>query len=654
VDPNLRPLIAASAGPRGRAVAIGLLLGIGGMLIRIALVPVFGYSLPFIIAFPIVAVAAMSAGLIGGLVATTTSAVFASVVLLTPIDDVQIDDFLGLGFFVGGGLLISVLGGQVTASRESARAAGRRARLVADVSALLAQRIDQGATLAALTKVVVPGFADWCAIDLFDEDGAFVRAEIAAPDTATVDIAQRLRERYPYERDAQAGVAAVLRTGEPEVVLQVPGDLLGMIADPELRETMERLAICSYISVPATGPTGRRFGVLTVVMSKQGRRFAEDDVPTTVDLGRRIGAALETAALIDDTSSRAEELNAIIESMEDPVLVAAHGERIRILNRAAEAQFGDVRGRSMSDLLDDLPRAPGDGSVLAVPSTGQFLRPVQIRTEAAGTPVRIVILRDVTEMLEADAARDAFLGMLSHELRTPITTIYGSAQMLQRPISADDRAGLTKDIVAEAERLHRLTEDLLVLSRFERGSLTVSSEPLLARRVIASLLRRIGETAPSLRVSLHPQPEAAPVMADATYLEQIVRNLISNAQKYAGPSADIEVTITRNGDVVEIAVEDDGPGIPEGDIERVFGLYERLSATSLQPGAGVGLFVCRRLAEAMGGSIVAQRGNRGGARFVLSLPGVAAEPDGDGDFAPYPHDGEPVVVANDEVPAEVD
>lgn len=654
MDPNLRPLIAAPAGPRGRAVAIGLLLGIGGMLIRIALVPVFGYSLPFIIAFPIVAVAAMSAGLIGGLVATTTSAVFASVVLLTPIDDVQIDDFLGLVFFVGGGLLISVLGGQVTASRESARAAGRRARLVADVSALLAQRIDQGATLAALTKVVVPGFADWCAIDLFDEDGAFVRAEIAAPDTATVDIAQRLRERYPYERDAPAGVAAVLRTGEPEVALQVPSDLLVMIADPELRETMERLAICSYISVPATGPTGRRFGVLTVVMSKPGRRFVEDDVPTTVDLGRRVGAALETAALIDDTSSRAEELNAIIESMEDPVLVSAHGERIRTLNRAAEAQFGDVRGRSMSDLLDSLPQAPGDGSVLAVPSTGRFLRPVQIRTEAAGTPVRIAILRDVTEMLEADAARDAFLGMLSHELRTPITTIYGSAQMLQRPISADDRAALTKDIVAEAERLHRLTEDLLVLSRFERGSLTVSSEPLLARRVIASLLRRIGETAPSLRVSLHPQPEAAPVMADATYVEQIVRNLISNAQKYAGPSADIEVTIIRNGDFVEIAVEDDGPGIPEGDVERVFGLYERLSATSLQPGAGVGLFVCRRLAEAMGGSIVAQRGKRGGARFVLSLPGVAAEPDGDGDVAPYAYDGEPRVVGKDEMPAQVD
>jgi signal transduction histidine kinase len=370
---------------------------------------------------------------------------------------------------------------------------------------------------------------------------------------------------------------------------------------------------------------GRRFGVLTVVMSKSGRRFVQDDVATTLDLGRRLGAALDTTALVDEMTRRADELSAIIESMEDPVLVADETDRIRTLNRAATSILGDVRSRPMDDVLGALPGADPKRTTLAIPETGHFLRPTEIRTHAGGAPLRVVILRDVTELLEGETARDAFLGMLSHELRTPITTIYGSAQMLQRPISEETREVLIKDVAVEAERLHRLTEDLLVLSRFERGRLEASPEPILARRVIARLLNRVAETYPDLKVSLAGPADVAPVVADPTYLEQIMRNLLSNTVKYAGDGATAEIEIVRRGAFVEIDYEDDGPGIPDGDYERVFGLYERLAGAALKPGAGVGLFVCRRLAEAMGGSIVAGRGKRGGARFVLTLPAAESE-----------------------------
>jgi signal transduction histidine kinase len=421
------------------------------------------------------------------------------------------------------------------------------------------------------------------------------------------------------------GVPAVFRTGEPEIMLKLPPRFLDLVPEGELRDLMERLAIRAFISVPVIGPTGRRFGVLTVVMSTSGRSFTGDDVATTLDLGRRVGAALDTAVLVDEITRRAEELSVIIESIEDPVLVADSTERISTLNRAATAALGDVRGRSIDEVLAELPGADATRTTLAVPATGHFLRPVEVRTHAAGVPVRIAILRDVTELLEGETARDAFLGMLSHELRTPITTIYGSAQMLQRPIAEETRDTLIRDVGVEAERLHRLTEDLLVLSRFERGRLEASPEPILARRVISRLLNRVAETYPHLNVSLTGPADVAPVIADPTYLEQIMRNLLSNTVKYAGDAATAEIQIVRRGEFVEIDYEDDGPGIPEEDAERVFGLYERLAGAALKPGAGIGLFVCRRLAEAMGGSIVAGRGKRGGARFVLNLPAADAE-----------------------------
>ena len=251
--------------------------------------------------------------------------------------------------------------------------------------------------------------------------------------------------------------------------------------------------------------------------------------------------------------------------------------------------------------------------------------------------MRVLILRDVTALLESETARDAFLAMLSHELRTPVTTIYGSSQVLQRPLPDETRGALLRDIGAESERLHRLVEDLLVLSRYERGRLVVNGEPLLMERVTAQLVRRIGESYPQLRVTLRAPTDLPPVQADPTYVEQVVRNLLSNAVKYAGETAQVEIRITHEDRSVVLEIEDDGPGIPEGERDRVFGLYERLSGSLLKPGAGVGLFVCRRLVEAMEGSITVRRGERGGACFQISLPAMSIQDDAP---APPPAAGE--------------
>jgi signal transduction histidine kinase len=231
--------------------------------------------------------------------------------------------------------------------------------------------------------------------------------------------------------------------------------------------------------------------------------------------------------------------------------------------------------------------------------------------------------RLLVEERRAGEFREAFIDVISHELRTPITTILGLTQILSRPgrdDSAVSRAGLLEDVRAESERLHRLVEDLLVLSRAERGRLVVETEPLQPRRLLETLVAHEAPELPSIRIETVLEPDLPVVGGDPTYVEQIVRNLLGNAAKYTPPGTSVVVDARRNGADVEIRVTDAGPGIPDASLQQVFELFYRDpdSARSVA-GSGIGLFVCRSLVEAMGGRMWAIRPPGGGSEFGFTL-----------------------------------
>ena len=224
----------------------------------------------------------------------------------------------------------------------------------------------------------------------------------------------------------------------------------------------------------------------------------------------------------------------------------------------------------------------------------------------------------------ANALREAFIGVISHELRTPITTIYGLSKMLRQrldSLSAEVRNQAIEDVEAEADRLYRLVEDLLVLSRAERGRVEISSDPI----VIAHVLRRAVESEaarwPTRRFGLNVDGPLALVLGEETYIEQILRNLLTNAAKYSPGGTSVQVTaVTEDGEVV-VRVLDEGMGIPEGDPGELFELFYRAPNASRQAaGAGIGLFVCRQLVEAMSGRIWARNREEGGAEVGFALP----------------------------------
>jgi PAS domain S-box-containing protein len=238
-------------------------------------------------------------------------------------------------------------------------------------------------------------------------------------------------------------------------------------------------------------------------------------------------------------------------------------------------------------------------------------------------PVRSIgIVMDVTDQRRADELRDVFVGMLSHELRTPVTAIYGGSQVLRREgVDEATRAEIIADIISESERLERLVENLLVLARAERHVDLGGRDPVLLRPILSRIVADKRRRWPGSRIEFEVQSGLPPVLGDEASVELVLRNLISNALKYGAPDGLIRVVARRGHDAVAIRVEDEGPGIDVEPPDRLFDLFYRTDAARRRAqGAGIGLFVVRALVESVGGRVWATNRAEGGAEFGFELP----------------------------------
>jgi signal transduction histidine kinase len=219
------------------------------------------------------------------------------------------------------------------------------------------------------------------------------------------------------------------------------------------------------------------------------------------------------------------------------------------------------------------------------------------------------------------ALHDAFVGVMSHELRTPVTTIYGAIKLLVKHPRRPEYESLLEDIEEEADRLQRITEDLLVLSRAEHGVVEVRPEPVLLQRIATGVVADVSRRFGGAPIATEMPIDLPPLSADPGALRQVLDNLLANAAKYGGGSPIRLVAAEEDGTWVRVEVADAGPGLPAGEHDRIFELFYRSPANERRAsGTGIGLFVVRQLVDAMGGTVVAQPVEPTGVRFVLRLP----------------------------------
>ncbi len=392
--------------------------------------------------------------------------------------------------------------------------------------------------------------------------------------------------------------------------------------------------------------------VATLLAHLDGRPlFVEDDIAIVSLLGSLTARSVQHAADLErlreieqalqvSSALRASEarFRVILEADPNAILATDEDGRISWSTRSSEALFGyppgALVGHRLADVLDIPPVSTSVAAereqvpridTTAVRADGSVL-PVEVairEVEIDGLPTTVAIVSDSSWREEADQIRDRFIGILSHELRTPITSIYGGAQvLLKRAAALDDetRHDLLLGLTTESERLQRMIENLLILARVERGAEFFGPRPVLIQRVLASVIDHERTLAPEATIRLKAVEPLPVVTGDEDQLAQIMRNLLANALKYAGESAVIDVLIESAPPGVDVTVSDNGPGFPAEEGEQLFGLYYRSPRAKAAPGAGIGLFVCRQLVEAMGGTIQARSRPGGGAAFTFTLP----------------------------------
>ncbi len=228
---------------------------------------------------------------------------------------------------------------------------------------------------------------------------------------------------------------------------------------------------------------------------------------------------------------------------------------------------------------------------------------------------------------DALAAKDQFVGFISHELRTPMTVILGMSQLLATAaVPEERRRELAADIYASAQEQDAMIESLLVLAQLGRSAEQMEGEPLLLARLVADLLERhhTEDTAHDYRLDL--RSPGAIVMCHPPWIERVLANLLSNAAKYSPKGGSITAVVEAVDGEARVSVLDEGQGIAPDEAERLFEpFYRSPSVRESVPGAGLGLTVCQRIVESMAGRMWAYPAPSGGAEFGFALPSVGED-----------------------------
>ena len=405
--------------------------------------------------------------------------------------------------------------------------------------------------------------------------------------------------------------------------------------DPNLPQPASLLAVALHHK-------NRYYGAMWAAYD-QPRTFTESDVRFVTTLAGQAALAAANAHLFLNVEASRRQLEAILNSTPDPVLVIDPQNRLLLANPAAAkvvgvdiAQSGGQNVEKLilqKSLLDLLRAAPSEKqSAEIIFDGGRTYLATASSVVAEGRPVgRVCILRDVTHFKELDSMKSEFVATVSHDLRSPLTLMRGYATMLEMVGELNDQQqGYVRKIVSGVENMSRLVNNLLDLGRIEIGvGLQVENVPIhdIVERVVGALQLQASQKNISLSVDA-VQNVPATVEADQALLHQGVYNLVENAIKYTPNGGQVMVRVRAAQKELIFEVQDDGIGIAPSDMPRLFEKFYRGKQREArsQHGTGLGLAIVRSIAERHGGRVWVESELGKGSTFFLMVP--LAQPTG--------------------------
>jgi len=427
--------------------------------------------------------------------------------------------------------------------------------------------------------------------------------------------------------DSLAG--EVIRTGEPI-----------MLDGNESQRIKTAYLVKSIIYVPLN-VKNRVSGVLGVDNRQTDRSFTKHDLRLLSVLAGYAAIALENARLFAEVESERTKLATVLGNAEEPVLVTTgRDDRVLLANAAARRAFdlgaSVVEGHPLvqlidnKDLVDFVTNASETGSAQKseIPiSNGRTLY-------ATLTPIpdvgRAVIMQDITHFKELDQMKTEFVSTVSHDLRSPLTSILGYAQMLKSIGPLDEKQELyVERITAGVNQITELINDLLDLGRIEAGvdmDMTICDICAMGEEVAGQF--QDAAAGKGQRLLYHAPAQPALVKGNDLRLRQVISNMISNAIKYTPEEGEIHLTVRLENSIVLLSVKDNGMGIPANDLPYIFDKFYRVESdeTADIQGTGLGLSICKSVVEKHGGRIWAQSTLGKESVFFVALPAVVQKP----------------------------
>ncbi|HKY36623.1 MAG TPA: ATP-binding protein [Polyangiaceae bacterium] len=362
-----------------------------------------------------------------------------------------------------------------------------------------------------------------------------------------------------------------------------------------------------------------------------------EDAPS--ELGRTLDKlAKGLSSTLKELRGERDRMAGILEGMQEGVLLLDAKRRIVVLNPALREMLllpADAVGKPLlevvrnAELRDLFAAAAADDEPTTQEVEIGSIKPRRLLARVARMPGEarqlVAVFVDVTEVRRLESMRRDFVANVSHELRTPVTSIRSAAETLMDGAATDPAAAQAFIAIIDrnAQRLQSLVEDLLDLSRIESRGFRLSFEPIELKPIFSQVIGLFRERAGKKKVSLEERAlgEVPKVRADRRALEHVLTNLIDNAVKYCGPGTHVWLAVHVSAEAVTINVSDDGPGIDERHLPRIFERFYRVDAGRSREvgGTGLGLSIVKHLVEAMGGSVSVESKLNSGTTFSFTL-----------------------------------
>jgi signal transduction histidine kinase len=330
-----------------------------------------------------------------------------------------------------------------------------------------------------------------------------------------------------------------------------------------------------------------------------------------------------------------QKLELLVSLIHDAIILCDFRGELLYANAAARALLGAENGapgeeneplrRRIAGLVHK--KALSKGGVVELETGGEkkyYRASVQTLSARTQNPAVFMVLRDITLERKMQQMKEDFFHSVAHDLRAPLLTMQGYIKLLEKEFQPEAKqAGYVRNVKDSSDRLFKLLENILDISRMEAGQLKPDLRPVNAAEFLSSSAESFRAIFESKKITLSVETagaEKAEFTADSSLLRRVMENLLSNAWKFTPEGGKVTASVKAEKDGLTFSVTDTGPGIPAGQLESIFEKYKRLKAGEGENGFGLGLAIARKIVELHGGSIRAEAAPGGGAYFAFFVP----------------------------------